>query len=185
MKMKPTCRGALQALVFLGGTLGRPTPKKPTDEEARAFFEIYEQIYKMKFSLQKKKEIMTHVLGHEPWSFRVTGISKKACIEVAANNFYGPKRKLERGHKRPRAETYRKVFEKKFEFEEWWKFVWEGDATILVTKEENKPGAECDDFIDLNWEDGYFADAHIGWRHSKKFEGEKVREICERYNLLD
>ncbi len=110
-----------------------PEPiQKPDVDEARVLYELYLKIFETQFSAQKKKEIMTHILGHEPWSFRVTGISRAACLAIAEADFKKPVGKLARDHKRPRAKTCKTVFERKHEFQEWWDYVWEGDATVLV-----------------------------------------------------
>jgi len=88
---------------------------------------------------------------------------------------------LARDHKRSRAETFREVFRSKYKFKKWWRYVWEGDETVLVTKEENNNNTERNDDIKLNWQDGYFAGNHIGWKHRIGVEGKKVRELCEKH----
>ena len=167
------------------GSQVKPDPiRKPDDDEARILYELYLQVFETHFGELKKREIMTHILGHEPWSFRVTAISRQACLAIARADFKKPVGLLARDHKRPRAKTFRTVFSRKHEFREWWGYVWEGDATVLVTREENLNSKPRGDDIRLDWKEGYFRDANIGWRHRKKFEGQKVKEICERLRLI-
>ena len=128
---------------------------------------------------------MTHVLGHERWSFRVTGISKAACQEIAKCGFRKPGAYiLERDHTRHRGDAYKHVFENELKLKEWWDFVWVGDETQVVTKTENRGGgAKDENIIPLDWKKGFFEGKEIGFKVRVRTEGVKVKELCEKYEL--
>ena len=65
-----------------------PVPiEKPSKKKARIYYDLYQLAKESGFHDYKNNQIMTHVLGHERWSFRVTGISRQACAEIAKAGF--------------------------------------------------------------------------------------------------
>ena len=155
-------------------------------KKGRIYYDLYQLAKKSGFHDYKNNQIMTHVLGHERWSFRVTGISRQACSEIKKAGFRRPAAYLlERDHTvRSRGETYKKIFSKNMSFKAWWDFVWEGDATIITTRHENRSDkVKSEEIIPLDWEEGFFEGQDIGFKCRVRTEGIRVKELCEQYQI--
>ena len=166
----------------------KPKPiSEPDWERVQTYYSFYQLIKTHDFEDFKKNQIMTHVLGHERWSFRVAGISKAACREIAKCRYRRPGAYiLERDHRtRRRADTYKYVFANELNVEDWWNYVWAGDETNVVTKKENRSsGTKPEEIIPLDWKEGFFEGTNVGFKVRVRTEGVKVRELCEEFNLL-
>ena len=151
---------------------------KPESSKRRNFYEFYKLIYSSPFDRGKKRMVMTSVLGHESWSWRVVGISKNAILEIKNNDFKHPSKKLSRDHKIPRSEFIDKLFDEKLQpFEIWWSKIWENDKTELITNIEHTSGSRSQIFpIDPSL--CLFQSKMAGWQHTKKKEGEFIRQLC-------
>ena len=154
--------------------------REPSLKFKKSYFEFYKKIKSSAFDDFKKNQIMTHVLGHERWSFRVTGVSVSALKEIKKSGYRHPGGGLlERDHiVRRRADTCKHIFSNEMPFNEWWEYIWDGDQTHLVTKKENRSNEESSEIIPLNWQEGYFEDAGIGFKCRVRTEGVMVRELC-------
>jgi hypothetical protein len=124
---------------------------------------------------------MTAALGYEKWCWRVVGITKRAVIEIANNNYKLPKG-LQRDHfKKSRKETYDEIFvNERLNLEHWWKKVWENDETILMTKDEHNQhnNLNMDDVIKVDYTLGYFRAGGIGMLFTKR-DGDYVKTLYE------
>lgn len=153
----------------------------PSEDRRKSIYSFYLLTYESKFSLPKKRHLMTAALGYEKWGWRVVGITKRAVFEISNNNFRLPKG-LQRDHfKKSRKETYDEIFSnKKYQLEEWWDKVWENDETILMAKEEhhNHKNLKMDEVISIDYKLGLFRAAGIGMYFTKE-DGEFVKKIYE------
>lgn len=159
---------------------------EPTEKKKRELYEFYELLFRSSFTEAKKRSVMTAILGYETWGWRVVGITEEAIKAIASNKFRKPSKKLARDHHRPRAETYKEIFSRKMEFEEWWDFVWENDKTTLMTNDEHhrKNAQPISKVYPVNPSDSYFVDAEVaGWHQTQKREGEFVRTLCEKHSI--
>ena len=155
----------------------------PDEKTKETIYSFYLLAYDSKFPIAKKRHLMTAAMGYEKWGWRVVGITKKAVIEIANNNYRLPKG-LQRDHfKKSRSETYNEIFlNKKFSLDEWWETVWANDETILMTKEEHNKHKTLneDDVIKVDHTLGFFRNkAVVGMEFTKKRDGEFVKKIFE------
>ena len=161
---------------------------EPTAIKRQWMYKFYELAYESDFELAKKRSLMTAAMGYEKWGWRVVGITKKAIIEIAINDFNLPKG-LQRDHqKQPRSVTFNKIFsEKKYNIDDWWSFVWENDETILMTKDEHLKHKKKDeiDYYCVDYTKGFFRNkAVVGMHFSKKIDGKFVKELFVKNNLI-
>ena len=59
----------------------------PSVETRKSIYNFYLLTYESKFSIAKKRHLMTAAMGYEQWGWRVVGITKNAVIEIANNNY--------------------------------------------------------------------------------------------------
>ena len=153
----------------------------PSDEMKANMYEFYCLTYESKFSLGKKRHLMTAALGYEKWGWRVVGITKQAVLEISNNKYKLPKG-LQRDHfKKSRKETYDEIFQsKKLSLVEWWEKVWENDETILMTKTEhqNHKKLKLDDVIKVDYKLGFFRAGGVGMLFTKR-DGDYVKLLNE------
>jgi len=154
----------------------------PSEETRKSIYNFYLLTYESKFSIPKKRHLMTSAMGYEKWGWRVVGITKSAVIEIANNNFKKPKG-LERDHfKKSRKDTFNEIFvSEKYNLEKWWEKVWENDETILMTKNEHNKHKNLnkDDVLNVDYKIGLFRANGIGMSFTKR-DGEFVKELYER-----
>jgi len=160
---------------------------EPTQSKKELMYKFYLLTYESNFELSKKRSLMTATMGYEKWAWRVVGITPKAIIEIAKNDYKLPKA-LQRDHlKQSRSQTFNAIFSnKKYEFEEWWKWVWENDETILMTKQEHieHKNISTNDYFNIDYKLGYFRNkAVIGMHYTKKTEGMYVKDLFEKNKL--
>lgn len=159
---------------------------EPTLQKRQLMYRFYMLAYESGFDIAKKRHLMTAALGYEPWCWRVVGITKSAIIEIANNNFRLPKG-LQRDHfKKSRADTFNKIFEREYAFEEWWSWVWDNDETILMTKEEHNQHKNLNqnDVYKVDYTLGYFRNkAVVGMQFTQKKDGLFVKNLCEEHNI--
>ena len=143
----------------------------PSEETRKSIYSFYLLTYDSDFTIAKKRHLMTAALGYEKWCWRVVGITKRAVIEIASNNFKRPKG-LQRDHfKKYRKETYDEIFvSERYSLENWWDKVWKNDETILMTKDEhqNHKTLNMDDVIKVDYTLGYFRAGGIGMLFTKR-----------------
>ena len=111
------------------------------------------------------------------------GISFQALAEFEENNFKYKTRTFNRDHfYQPRIITFRKMLEKLMPYEEWWKWFWKNDETIIVTIEQHNNKnlmAENLDIIPIDWRLGYFTcNPVVGFSYTKIREGEYLRNLA-------
>ena len=159
--------------------------RMPTEEEKRLIYEIYLLLCRSHFSLAKKRSLMTAALGYETWSWRVMGISEKAVLAIARNDFKKPSKVLSRDHGRPRSETYNEeFFADKKPIQEWWDWVWENDKTTMMTNEEHHNPSLRSKIYPLDPTENYFVDSEVaGWHQTKKHEGAMIKRLIEEKGL--
>ncbi len=159
---------------------------EPTREQIEALYKFYELIYSSHFALAKKRTLMTTVLGHEVWSWRVVAITEDAIRAIAKNKFNKPSRMLARDHNQARVETYNKIFNEKMDLETWWDWIWINDETILMTNDEHhkKHNEPISKIYGLNPKLGFFTNAGlVGWQHAKGREGKFIKQLCEEHDI--
>lgn len=165
--------------------------QEPTLKEREYLYSLYVSLYTSHFSLSKKRSVMTAVLGYEPWSWRVVGITTEAIRAIARNNFNKPSRMLARDHTQPRVKTYNRIFENSqcptvMPFNEWWDWIWEHDKTVLMTNEEhkNKDAIPKEEIHEIDPALGYFLDAETaGWHQTRGREGVFVEQLCKQLRI--
>jgi hypothetical protein len=159
---------------------------EPTQQKKELMYKFYLLAYESNFEIAKKRHLMTAAMGYEKWCWRVVGITRQAIIEIANNDFRLPKG-LQRDHfKQSRAETFNKIFEKKFTFDEWWQWVWDNDETILMTKDEHNKHKHLNenDVYEVDYKLGYFRNkAVVGMHFTKKTDGIFVKSLCEKFSI--
>jgi len=157
---------------------------QPSLEEKKLMYSFYLLTFDSSFGLAKKRHIMGSVLAHEKWGWRVVGITKKAILKIAENNYRLPNG-LQRDHfKRSRSETFNELFECKYDISGWWNLIWDGDETILMTKEEHDKHKELDnrDVIEVDYRLGYFVNSYVGIKFGRHKEGVFVKCLYEAIN---
>jgi len=159
------------------------TYRDPSEAEWRAIYALYSLLYDNGFfTLSKKRSVFTALLGYEVWSWRVVGITVKAVIEIHKNDYKYPTRVLVRDHHRPRKDTYNAIFLRKYEFNEWWAFIWDNDETILMTNAEHnaKDSKEVSPVIPIDPRHSFFIDKEVaGFYYTKGREGKMVKDLFE------
>ena len=157
---------------------------EPNESKKKEIYKLYEYIFKSSFDAKKKEVLLTIAFGNEKWSWRVVGISFQALAEFEENNFKYKTRTFNRDHfYQPRIITFRKMLEKLMPYEEWWKWFWKNDETIIVTIEQHNNKnlmAENLDIIPIDWRLGYFTcNPVVGFSYTKIREGEYLRNLTE------
>ena len=84
--------------------------KEPDEKRKKEMFKLYKNICTRSFSYNKKKMLISTILGYEDWAWRVVGISKEALIRCKRNDYNRPKG-LVRDHINERKETYKRLIE--------------------------------------------------------------------------
>ena len=152
--------------------------EEPNKNYRKLMYDLYLNVYESPFILNKKRNLMTEILGRENWSWRVVGISRNAVTEIITGNYKKDvTKKLERDHYfQDRRTTYTGLFENKHSFDDWWKKCWEGDKTILMTKLEHKKKLDIE-IIDLDWKLGLFqCSKQAGFEYTQGREGFYIKE---------
>jgi len=147
--------------------------EEPPKVDKFEMYSLYKALYKTHFSITKKRNIMTSILGREKWSWRVVGITKEAIKKIIEYNYkVSVKKELQRDHYfQGRNQTYSEIFDKFHTFDDWWKKVWENDRTILMTKLEHSLKKNVQ-IYDLDWTLGLFQCAkQVGFEYTQGREG--------------
>jgi len=135
-------------------------------ENDQAFYETYAFIFDQPFSLQKKNVLFTALMGGEPWSWRVIGITEAALEELAKNEFRHKNGLLCRAHLVERIETAKQFFSRKLSKKEFFLRFFEVNDTVIALKSENKrDGPPIDIPIDLDRK--LFPSKQVNWRHGR------------------
>jgi len=158
--------------------------EEPDLKKKQKMYKLYQNIFNSNFLDKKKIGLLNAAFGFEPWGWRVVGITKNAVDLIKKNNGnQNVTKHLVRDHFfQGRNVTYKKMLEKLYNFDDWWKEFWNNDRTILMTKEEhnkiekikkNKDTLEKikKNIYKIDWKKGYFPGASIGYLYSKKKEG--------------
>ena len=162
---------------------------EPPNEKIKIeLYNIYKSILKSSVSDNKKEKMLNSIFGFEPWSWRVVGISKEAIREFEENNFNYKPGTFQRDHYfQARYITLRKMLESIMPFDDWWKWHWDNDRTILITKtEHNKKSYNYErDIVSIDWTLGYFqSGSTMGFKYAKKREGEFLKSIIYEEKLM-
>ena len=159
--------------------------KEPDEKRKKEMFKLYKNICTRSFSYNKKKMLISTILGYEDWAWRVVGISKEALIRCKRNDYNRPKG-LVRDHINERKETYKRLIEEQPSEEIWWKYFWKRDKTRLLTSEEhiNINIFNPENLIKINWTEGYFQSrGYAGFNFRKSIEGEFVKQLCKQHKI--
>ena len=154
----------------------------PSIEEKELMYSFYLLAFDSSFGLSKKRHIMGSVLAHEKWGWRVVGITKKAILKIQQENYNLPKG-LQRDHfKRSRAETFNELFDRKHSIDDWWNLIWDGDETILMTKDQHDKHniLDCREIIEVDYRLGYFVNSFVGIKFSRLRDGVFVQNLYEK-----
>ena len=162
----------------------------PDKDVIKEMHHLYVELYKTSFSLNKKKNIMTSIVGREVWSWRVVGISKNSVRKIISHNYKSSvKRELQRDHYfQGRNETYNYIFENFLNIDDWWKEVWDKDRTIILTKEEHSSKKTSnhvfnydEEVFELDWTLGLFQCAkQVGFDYVQGREGYFIKNNFEK-----
>ena len=159
---------------------------EPNQYKKELMYKFYLLAYESSFDIAKKRHLMTATMGYEKWCWRIVGITKNAIVEIACNDYKLPKG-LQRDHfKQSRAETFNKIFETKHSFEDWYKWIWDNDETILMTKAEHNKHQQlnANDVFAIDYTLGYFRNkAVVGMHYTKKREGEFIKSLCIQHGI--
>ena len=133
----------------------------------------------------KKLMRLNLIFSYEPWSWRVVGISKKAINEFQKNNF----KRIETGGPqrdhffKMRKDTIRQMMSSVMPYEDWWLLFWEGDRTIIVTKDEHKKNLITNENFEENIKNidhklGLFrSNPLVGFSFDYRYEGEYLKKL--------
>jgi hypothetical protein len=159
---------------------------EPSKNKIQWMYKFYLLTYESEFGLAKKRNLMTATMSYELWGWRVVGISPNAVIAIAKNNYRLPNGLQRDHHIQSRRDTFNKIFEKKYDIDEWWKEVWENDVTLLMTKEEHhKKIIKKSDCFDVDYKQGYFRNkAGPGMNFNSSTDGKFIRMLTKNNNLL-
>lgn len=163
---------------------GKYINKEPSNIRKKEIYKLYEHIFKSSFDERKKEVLLTTAFGNEKWSWRVVGISYYALAEFEENNYKYKTRTFNRDHfYQRRIDTFRKMLKKLMPYEEWWKWFWKNDETIIVTIEQHSKNwlrAEHLDIVPIDWRLGYFTCNPIaGFSFSKSREGNYLYNLAQ------
>ena len=125
----------------------------PSEDLKRELYRLHKEVVESSvLSFNKKERLLNLIFSYEPWSWRVVGISKKAINEFKENNF----KRIETGGPqrdhffKMRKDTIRQIMNSVMPYEDWWSLFWEGDRTIIVTKDEHKKNLITKENFDVN-----------------------------------
>ena len=133
----------------------------------------------------ERERLLNLIFSYEPWSWRVVGISKKAINEFQKNNF----KRIETGGPqrdhffKMRKDTIRQMMSSVMPYEDWWSLFWEGDRTIIVTKDEHKKKLITKENFDENIKNidhnlGLFrSNPLVGFSFDHRYEGEYLKKL--------
>jgi hypothetical protein len=158
---------------------------QPSQNKIEWMYKFYLLAYESDFGLAKKRNLMTATMSYELWGWRVVGISPNAVRAIANNNYKLPTGLQRDHHIQSRRDTFNKIFEKKYDKEEWWNEVWENDVTLLMTKEEHqKKLITQSDCFEVDYRQGFFRNkAGPGMLYNRAIDGEFVKSLFEKNNL--
>jgi hypothetical protein len=123
---------------------------------------------KMKAATKYKVGMLTHLFAEDVNRWRVVGITKDALKLLEDNNFDKKGLKIHRAHKKDRYSVYDRMMKREFEgADDWWKYYYVRDKTILATSSENSMN-KFSDVIRVDPRKGYFKSSGYSWTHNKK-----------------
>lgn len=147
---------------------GSADVKKISDEK-KDIYSVYKAIFETNLSMQKKKTLLTTLLGANEWSWKVVGISEKALEELKKNE-YNYVKGVVRAHIVARIDTANMVFDSKrgpLEERDFFEKIIFNDKTVLTMKEENKTRKPLPAAIPISSEENLFPCQHVGYKHEK------------------
>ena len=146
------------------------------------FYAAYIAIFNLPCRTQKKCSIVTRLMGEEPWSWRVAGISPAALESLAKNDYKYVKGVVCRAHIVARIETARAIFEiaKPIAQDEFFNLFFNNDQTVITTKSENKTGGGLPEFIPIGIDLGHFQSTMAAWKHGPS-ERNYLRDLHVQY----
>jgi hypothetical protein len=135
------------------------------------FYNIYKQLYNSnELEYKKKKIILRALFVGEKWSWKVIGISKKTFNIYKDNNFKKVKKKFERHHFVPFAETAKEMFQGPLLTTNlWWKLINKNEKTHLISIDEHKKG-NIYEYFEIPTKHKLFANTDVGWDYTLKEE---------------
>jgi hypothetical protein len=140
------------------------------DEVKKDIYSVYSAIFETKFDLQKKKILLTSLIGAYEWSWLVVGISEKALAELEVKKFkYTPG--IVRAHIVARIDTAKEVFQKlKLTEEEFFEHILANDKTVLTLKSENKTRKPLPDVFPISSVKILFQCQNVGYKYKNEEE---------------
>ena len=159
---------------------------EPSEDLKRELYRLHKEVVESTvLSFNKKERLLNLIFSYEPWSWRVVGISKKAINEFQKNNF----KRIETGGPqrdhffKMRKDTIRQMMSSVMPYEDWWLLFWEGDRTIIVTKDEHKKNLITNENFEENIKNidhklGLFrSNPLVGFSFDYRYEGEYLKKL--------
>tara|TARA_A100000164_G_C21617197_1_gene634899 strand:+ start:72 stop:692 length:621 start_codon:yes stop_codon:yes gene_type:complete len=159
---------------------------EPSEILKKELYRLHKEVVQSPIlSFNKKERLLNLIFAYEPWSWRVVGISREAINEFKKNDYQkitsgGPQRdhffKMRKDYIRPMMKTV-------MPYDDWWNLFWEGDRTIIVTKNEHKKHLITkqnfnDKIIDVDHKLGFFrSNQLVGFSFDKMYEGEYLKNL--------
>jgi hypothetical protein len=150
-------------------------------ENEQAYYETYAVIFDQPFTLQKKNRLFTALMGGEPWSWRVVGITEAALEELAKHELRHKNGLLCRAHLVERIETAKEFFTRRISRKEFFRRFFEMDDTIIALKKSENKRRDRPTYIPIDLDRKLFPSMkQVGWRHGP---GERayLRELYAAY----
>jgi hypothetical protein len=98
----------------------------------------YLQICEMKSSLNVKSRMLTELFSQFEDFWRVVGITPNALEQFNLSNYQRKtENRVQRAHIISRKATNEHLLERRLLYQDWLKYFWENDKTILATSSEN------------------------------------------------
>lgn len=155
---------------------------EPDTRYIKELHSIYKSIFVANIDYKKQVKLMTSVMAWEPWSWRVTGISKQARKTIIDT---GSAKGCVRDHfvAGGRNGLYKSMFyklSKPLPVSKFWKKFWVGDQCVILTSKEHNQlrSATPSNIYPLDWKQGFFAcNDLVGFKCRKKTEIQMLKSI--------
>lgn len=130
-------------------------------------FHDYNLIRQMKVPIEIKEGMLTQLFRADTNRWRVIGITHAALLRFKEYGFRKVSGiKIQRAHLKDRSSIYREMLSKEFiDCNDWWKFYFINDETILATSSENKKNS-FSEVIRTNKDLELFKSRGFSWVHN-------------------
>lgn len=144
---------------------------------------VYSRIFKTDFDMQKKKVLLTSLIGAYEWSWKVVGVSENALKSLAEKKYiYTPG--IVRAHIVARIDTAKIVFDKNKEClneGDFFDHILANDKTVLTIKKENTTRYDLPDVIPICTKEILFPCQHVGYKHAQGAAA-YLRDLHQKFN---